>query len=278
MQEFKIIELKAKKQVYTILSGNHLSKLYGEGYDFGQLREYQIGDDIRKINWTITAKMQKPFVKDLYSNRELSVVVISLISPTLYFGLKDTKIVKEKINTITEISLLLGYSTNYNQDIFTGICYYNNKANITPPSKNIYNIEKFSKMIYNSNPLNSSLDYSQISIDLFNKIINRSLLFIIGDFLDYIDLSILSQRHEIVVIIIRHKEEDIPKPLGELLLQNPENRREKNQFFGKRAISEYLKNLKKSDNILFEHFAQYNIKYIKIYTEDNIVERLMQVF
>jgi uncharacterized protein (DUF58 family) len=59
----KALQLKAKRQVYTLLSGNNLSKLHGEGYDFSELREYQMGDDIRKINWMITAKLGKPYVK-----------------------------------------------------------------------------------------------------------------------------------------------------------------------------------------------------------------------
>ncbi len=273
-EEFKLIEIKAKEQSYNLLSGNHLSKIYGEGYDFGELREYQIGDDIRKINWTISAKMQRPFIKELHANRELSVVVTALISPSLYFGLKDTKMVREKQDLITEISLLLGYSTIYNQDLFTGIYYFNNKSYLTPPTKQIYNIEEFAKKIYNLNILNSTLNYD-ISTDLFSKIINRSLIFIIGDFLEDIDLSILSKRHEVVVIIVRHKYEVNPKALGEIILKNPSTEEEESRFFGKGIIQKYIKEVKKSDDKLYNHLNQFSIKYININTNDNILDKLV---
>ncbi|SFV55557.1 hypothetical protein MNB_SV-9-1618 [hydrothermal vent metagenome] len=271
-EEFKLIEIKAKEQSYSLLSGNHISKMYGEGYDFGELREYQIGDDIRKINWTISAKMQKPFIKELHSNRELSVCVTALISPSLYFGLEDTKMVREKQNLITEIYLLLGYSTVYNQDLFTGVYYFNNKSYLTPPTKQRYTIEKFAEKIYNLNIKNSTLDYN-ISKDLFSKIINRSIIFIIGDFLEDIDLSILSKRHEVVVIIVRHRDELNPKALGEVILKNPSNQEEKSSFFGNSIIEKYIKELKKSDDKLYNHLNQFNIKYINIDTGDNILDK-----
>jgi len=276
-EEFKLIKIKAKDKSYNLLSGNHLSRIYGEGYDFGELREYQIGDDIRKINWTISAKMQRPFIKELHANRELSVVVTTLISPSLYFGFKDTNMIKEKQDLITEISLLLGYSTIYNQDLFTGIYYFNNKSYLIPPTKQIYNIEEYAKEIYNLNIINSTLNYD-ISRDLFSKIMNRSLIFIIGDFLDDIELSILSKRHEVVVIIVRHKDEVNPKALGEIILKNPSTKEEKSSFFGKSTIKKYIKKIEESDYKLYSHLNQFGIKYININTNDNILDKLINGF
>ena len=114
----KALQLKARHQVYTLLSGHNLSKLHGEGYDFSELREYQIGDDIRKINWTISAKLGKPHIKELHANRELSVVVCALMDGSLHFGTGNAK--QEKL---TEVATLLGFAAQHSGDLFTGLGY-----------------------------------------------------------------------------------------------------------------------------------------------------------
>jgi uncharacterized protein (DUF58 family) len=133
----KVLQLKARHQVYTLLSGHNLSKLHGEGYDFSELREYQIGDDIRKINWTITAKLGKPYIKELHANRELSVVVAVFMDGSLYYGTGNAKQIK-----LTEIATLLGYAAQQNADMFTGISYAQDRTNSTVPTKQIYHIEQ----------------------------------------------------------------------------------------------------------------------------------------
>ena len=86
LKNFRALQIRARHQVYTLLSGNNLSKLHGEGYDLSELREYQPGDDVRKINWIITAKQGKPYVKELHANRELSVVIAAMMGGSLWFG------------------------------------------------------------------------------------------------------------------------------------------------------------------------------------------------
>ena len=128
----KALQLKARHQVYTLLSGHNLSKLHGEGYDFSELREYQVGDDIRKINWTISAKLGLPYIKELHANRELSVVVAAFMDASLYFGKGNAK--QEKL---TEVATILGYAAQQNIDLFTGICYTQEQITSTPPTKQL---------------------------------------------------------------------------------------------------------------------------------------------
>ena len=139
----KALQLKARHQVYSLLSGHNLSKLHGEGYDFAELREYQIGDDIRKINWMISAKLGKPYIKELHANRELSVVVATFMDSSMYFGLGNAK--QEKL---TEVATLLSYATLQQNDLFRGISYTQTDTFSTPPTKQIYHLEQFSKKLY----------------------------------------------------------------------------------------------------------------------------------
>jgi len=135
---FKALQLKARHQVYTLLSGNNLSKLHGEGYDFAELREYQIGDDVRKINWTISAKLGTPYIKELHANRELSVVVAALMDGSLYFARDNAKQKK-----LVETAALLAYAAQYSGDLFNGLAFTQNDTYATPPTKQLYHAEHF---------------------------------------------------------------------------------------------------------------------------------------
>ncbi|MEA3418354.1 MAG: DUF58 domain-containing protein [Campylobacterota bacterium] len=270
---FRALQIKARHQVYTLLSGNNLSKLHGEGYDLSELREYQIGDDIRKINWTITAKLGKPYVKELHANRELSVVVTAMMGGSLYFGEG-----KAKQDTLTEVAALLGYAAQQNADLFTGICYQADKTTFTPPTKQLYHIEAFSKNLYECDTLSTTLDYNEAIKDLFVRIRKPSLIFIIGDFLQEADFSLLAQKHEVIALIIRDRLEEEPHKMGEVILNNPQDNIEMNTYFGKKSIDRYLTKLRENDEALIGHFSRYDIRYTKIYTDEEAVGKLIGLF
>ena len=270
---FKALQLKARHQVYTLLSGHNLSKLHGEGYDFSELREYQMGDDIRKINWTITAKLGKPYIKELHANRELSIVVAALMDGSLYFGSGNAKQTK-----LTEVATILGYAAQQNADLFTGISYEQNLTNVTPPTKQLYHIEQFSKILFEASLLNTKVNYNASIEDLFKRIHKPSLIFVIGDFLEEIDLSLLAQKHEVIVIIIRDREEESPKKLGEVTLSSPQSKVKMDTYFGKKSIEKYLARLKENDEKIIEHFSRYDIRYVKVFTDDEAIGKLLGLF
>lgn len=269
----KALQLKARHQVYTLLSGHNLSKLHGEGYDFSELREYQVGDDIRKINWTITAKLGKPHIKELHANRELSVVVCALMDGSLYFGSGNAKQKK-----LTEVATVLGFAAQYSGDLFTGLGYMQTHTYTTVPTKQVYHIEQFSKTLYESPLLHTTLEPDTAIQDLFKRVQKPSLVFVLGDFLEEVDLSLLAQKHEVIAIIIRDTEEEYPKKLGEVSLNDPHNGEKVDTYFSHSSIEKYVGKLKENDEKLAEHFSRYDIRSVKIFTEDEVVGKLMKLF
>ena len=269
----KALQLKARHQVYTLLSGHNLSSLHGEGYDFWELREYQIGDDIRKINWMVTAKLGKPYIKELHANRELSVVVAAFMDASLYFGSGN-----DKQKKLTEVATVLGYACEQNNDLFRGYCYTQKQTYATPPTKQLYHIERFSKTLYEVPLLETTLDTHASIQALFKSVHKPSLVFVIGDFLEETDLSLLAQKHEVIAIIIRDKEEELPKKLAEVTLSSPHNNSKIETYFGKKSIGKYLGRLKQNDEKLLEHFSSHDIRYVKIFTEDEVVSKLLCLF
>jgi len=275
---FKALRLKARHQVYTLLSGHNLSKLHGEGYDFSELREYQMGDDIRKINWTLTAKLGKPYIKELHANRELSVVVAALMDGSLYFGSKTNKMVNAKQTKLTEVATILGYAAQQNADLFTGIGYEQDHTNTTAPTKQLYHIEQFSKTLFEASLLGTKVDYNASIQDLFKRVHKPSLVFVIGDFLEEVDLSLLTQKHEVIAIIIRDRDEESPQKLGEVTLSSPQGNAKMDTYFGKKSIEKYLAKLKENDEKLIEHFSRYDIRFVKIFIDDEVVGKLVELF
>ena len=271
--ELKTLQIKARQSVYTLLSGNNLSKLHGEGYDFSELREYQIGDDIRKINWTISAKLGKPYVKELHANRELSVVVTTLMDGSLYFAEGNAKQKK-----LTEVASTLAYSTQHQNDLFTGVSFYENHLYNTPPTKQLFHIESFSKQLFDAQLLHTKLKQQEAINTLFKKIHKPSLIFIISDFLEEIDFSLLAQKHEVIAIIVRERAEENPKKLGEITLNSPISTIKFDTFFGKRSINRYKSKLIEHDKKVKEHFSTYGVRFVKIFTDEEVVSRLVKLF
>ena len=271
--ELKALQLKAKRQVYTLLSGNNLSKLYGEGYEFAELREYQMGDDIRKINWIITAKLGKPYIKELHANRELSIVVSALMDGGLYFGEGNAKQKK-----LTEVATILAYASQHNNELFTGLIYQSNSTYATPPTKQMYHIEEFSKQIHKASVLGTVLNTDNIAEDIFSHLNKPSLLFIIGDFLEEIDLSLLAQKHEVIAIIIRDRAEENPQNLGETTLSSSKSNLKLDTYFGQKSINRYLAKLHQHDEHLHQHFLAHDIRWVKIFTDEEAVFKLMRLF
>lgn len=270
---FRALQIKARHQVYTLLSGNNLSKLHGEGYDLSELREYQVGDDVRKINWTITAKLGKPYIKELHANRELSVVVAAMMGGSLYFGEGNAK--QEKL---AEVSTLLGYAAQQNSDLFTGLCYQQDHTVFIPPTKQIYHIEAFLEKVFSCIILGTTLDCNPSIHDIFLRVQKSSLIFIIGDFLQEVDLSLLAQKHEVIAIIIRDRAEEKPTKLREVILKDPQSGTEMNTYFGQKSIDRYLTKLQENDKALMEHFSRYDIRHTKIYTDEEAVGKLINLF
>ena len=108
--------------------GNNASLFQGEGFEFAELREYVYGDDVRKIDWKTTAKLGKPFVKIYKEERELNVVVVSMLGGSVYFGT-----VKQKSDIIAEVVATLGFSAVKNSDLFSHMIFADRLYDLSKP-------------------------------------------------------------------------------------------------------------------------------------------------
>lgn len=266
-EAFKLIIFKAREDVYSHLSGGNLAKKLGEGYDFSELREYDSSDDIRHISWINSAKLGEPYVKKLHEEKELRVAVCSLHDGRLLVGKK-----RELLHYATA---LLAYATYEGNNLFSSILLTSTEEKIYAPTKNIYTIEKMLEESYALNLLAERVDYGQLST---LRVEERQLLFIVGDFLDRVDLSLLAQQHEVIVIMIRDELEENPTLLLNEQLVNPQSNRPINQTLTKKAIKHYREKMQEHDAWLLEHFNSNAIKHIKVTNQMELLVQLEVLF
>jgi uncharacterized protein (DUF58 family) len=273
MSKLKKILVRARRQVFSEMVGNNPSIFQGEGYDFIELREYMPGDDIRHIDWNVTAKMRKPYIKIFKEERELNVVVASILNGSVHFG---SKVFKQ--DYIAQIVALLGFSTLKNGDLLSSYIFTDKIISNLKPSKNINQVQKIVKNILDFNALEQKLDFKSIADSLYKRLKRKSLIIIVGDFFEIPDFKILAKKHEVVCIIVRDIFEEKPPKMGLCSLVDPENSKAIDSDFNSASIKLYEKNVKAHDHKLYETFRKHQVRFTKIYTHDLANVKLRRLF
>jgi uncharacterized protein (DUF58 family) len=270
LKSSKRIMLKTRKFFVGDKLGNHLSKYKGEGYDFTELREYQFGDDIRKIDWNISAKLQKPHVKIFNEERELNVVSVPLLSASTYFG---GKVLKQE--TIAEIVATLGQMATANMDNFSTHIFADREYFYGKPSKKIGAVEKIVDEILNFSPLQKKLNPDLIVETLLQKVKKKSLVFIISDFYTKLDLRYLAKKCEVIAVVIRDEVEENPPPFGFASLVDSESGEVLNGNFSNSKT--YIENLQKHDYETFKDFKNWGVRIVKFQNGKNLNEGFRKI-
>jgi uncharacterized protein (DUF58 family) len=262
----KHLIIKSKKRVFGTLLGRNLSKFKGNGIDFREVREYIYGEDAKKIDWKISAKFQKPYVKEFEEERELNIMVCILSSGSLHFGSRQLK-----SETISQIVALLGFSAIKYDNKFSVILYENRPIFHTKPTKTQNGVTLCVEMVYNYDFLGKNYDFS--FIEYLNKF-KKSILFLIGDFYQYPRLNL---KHETYLIWIRDIFEENPKEMGEIDLIDPIALKEIHTNLNKKSVEEIKAKILKNDQKFIEYLKKEKIPFTKIYTHEDPFFKLMEL-
>lgn len=271
-QALKKILIKTQKQVFSEIIGNNSTRQKGSGYDFSELKEYEYGEDVKNIDWIISAKMQKPYVKVFHAQKELNVKIVSFLNGSTYFG---TDVFKQEV--IVQIAVALGFICVKQSDPFTSYIA-NEELNIcTKKSKQIFNVNFMAEQLYSYNVIGKNIDYKKIISELFKVIRHKSMIFLIGDFFEIsnLDLKLLSQKHEVLVIIVRDKFEENPLELGNVNFIDPSSNKSFEGVLNKSTVEAYIKNVKENDHKLYTHFQNCAVRFTKIYTNEDPIKKLI---
>jgi len=203
LAQVQSIYLKSRRLATEAFTGEFLSAFHGQGMEFAEFREYIPGDDIRNIDWNVTARFDKPFIKIHHEEREQTVILVVDTSASLHFG--STGATKRKY--LADLSALIAYAANTGQDKI-GLILFSDKIEVfIPPRKGRSHVWHIIRTIFTHQPSHRGTDIS-VALDYLNKVIHRqSLAFLISDFLTeetYSDkLRASNVKHDIISIVIR---------------------------------------------------------------------------
>jgi len=263
------ILLRAKKHVFTNKSAGELSKIRGEGLDFCEIRPYEPGDDIRKINFSASGKTGELQTNIFNENKQINVVICIMLSSSLHFGSQCLK-----SETIAQIIALLGCSSikQHNQ---TQLVFFAKNEQKLFQINNTADVLHAIEAILSWDLLKTKLDFQALTHYLLQQ--KKSLAFIVGDFYHDDDYSLIAHKHEVNTLVVRDRLEEMPNFSSELDLVNAENGNTIKADMGKRLASKYYKKLSDQDNQLFSHFAKHGINTGKLYTSDNAFSKLSKI-
>ncbi len=273
MSKLKKILVQARRQVFSELIGNNPSIFQGEGYDFIELREYMPGDDIRHIDWNITAKKQQPYIKVFKEERELNVVLASMLNGSVHFGSK-----KFKQEFMAEITAMLSYSAIGNGDLFSSYLFADKLYKENRPTKKIHAVQKLVDEMLEFDALHKKADYKQMIQSLMMRLKRKSLIIVLADYFELPDFKVLARKHEVIAIIVRDRLEEHPPSFGFSTLQDPESGAELEGDFNKATMKAYEAKVAAHDHKLYETLRKDQVRFVKIYTDEPAVVKLRRLF
>jgi uncharacterized protein (DUF58 family) len=222
LAQIKAIQIRTQGLVTESLAGDYESAFRGRGMEFEEVREYQPGDDIRHIDWNVTARMSAPFVKQYREERELSVVLLVDVSSSGRFGSRR----KTKSEVAAEVAALLAYTAIKSNDKVGLIVFSDEVELYIPPKKGRGHVWRVIREILTHHPRRKGTDI-EAALDYLGRVIRRrAVVFLISDFLDATfeeSLRIAARRHDLTAVTVTDpRESELPR-IGLLELQDSES-------------------------------------------------------
>ena len=278
LKKVRKIEIKTRGLSKQIFAGEYHSAFKGKGMTFSEVREYQYGDDIRSIDWNVTARFNHPYVKVFEEERELTVILLVDVSASKIFGTQS----QLKKDLITELSAVLSFSAIQNNDKIGVILFSDKIEKFIPPKKGKTHILRIIRELINFTPEDKKTNIAEGLRYLTNVIKKRSIVFLISDFLDenFEDaLKIANRRHDLVALKVSDKREGELPSIGLLKVKDAETEKEIwVDTSDKKVRNEYQKWWKNSEQKLDEIFMKSGIDNAKLKTGEDYVRPLINLF
>ncbi len=222
IKKVRHIEIKARGLSRNIFAGEYHSAFKGRGMAFSEVREYRYGDDMRDIDWNVTARYNRPYVKIFEEERELTVMLMIDVSQSLGFGSHSLL----KRDMVAEIAATLAFSAMQNNDKI-GVIFFSDKVEkFIPPQKGRKHILFIIREILGFTPQSSGTDLNMVLRYMTNAIKKRSTAFLISDFIDPDDyqkaMQIASRKHDLVAIQAYDQLSTALQPVGLMKVRDPE--------------------------------------------------------
>jgi len=274
----KLIELRTRGLVNSLFTGEYRSVFKGQGMEFSEVREYQPGDEVRSIDWNVTARMGRPFIKRYIEERELTVMLMVDLSGSERFG----TVRRFKSELASELAAVLAMSAVRNNDRVGILLFTDRIEHVVPPRKGRRHVLRIIRDLLAFEPVGRGTDLGG-AIDYLNRMLSHhTIVFIVSDFLaPNVDqpLKILAQRHDVVAVTVDDPSEGNLPNLGVARFIDPEtgktveidtSDRRVREVYDRRVLDE-----KEQRKHLLRRLA---IDEVPVHTDAGVVEPLLKFF
>ena len=279
LKKVRQVEIKTRGLSNNIFAGQYHSAFKGRGMAFSEVREYEFGDDIRDIDWNVTARYSKPYIKIYEEERELTVMLLVDVSGSRFFGTRETL----KKEMITEIAATLAFSAIQNNDKIGVIFFSNQIEKFIPPKKGRKHILYVIRELIDFEPQEAKTDIALVLQYLTNAIKKRCTAFVFSDYIDKGDyrhaLTIANKKHDIVAIqVFDERETEMPK-IGLVKIKDAESGYEKYvDTDSSRVRNAYKYWWEKRQTEMDDAFKRSRVDSVSIRTDDDYVKALIGLF
>ncbi|MDA9593902.1 MAG: DUF58 domain-containing protein [Flavobacteriaceae bacterium] len=278
LKKVRKIEIKTRRLTNNIFGGEYHSAFKGRGMTFSEVRNYQFGDDVRTIDWNVTARYNEPFVKVFEEERELTLMLLVDVSGSEFFG--TDKVLKK--NIVTEISATLAFSALQNNDKVGLILFSDEVELYIPPSKGKTHVLRIIRELIEFKPKSKKTDISEALQFLIGVIKKKSIAFILSDFISENyekTLKICAKKHDLTGIRIFDKmEESIPN-MGIISMFDQETEEVKMIDTSSHSLRKKYELFNKVNSKRFNQvFSKHGAGTLNCRTDESYVKKLLSYF
>ncbi|MFO7798930.1 DUF58 domain-containing protein [Rhodohalobacter sp.] len=278
LKKIRKLEIRTKGLVNNIFGGEYQSAFKGQGMEFTEVRTYTYGDDIRQIDWNVTARNDEPYVKVFEEEREQTLMLCVDISPSGLFGSHS----QTKMELAIEICAVMAFSAIKNSDKVGLLLFTDKVEKVIPPKKGKKHVLRLIREMYTTKPTGSSTDIAD-TLSYVNRLLNRKAIIVLAS--DFEDQNfekqhkITSRKHDLVNLVIRDRfEEELPD-FGIIPLRDAETGKQMViDTSDKKVRLEFKKKVFKRKRELDNYFVKNRMDFVEIYTNESYVRPLTNFF
>lgn len=279
LKKVRKIEIKTRGLSQNIFAGQYHSAFKGKGMAFAEVREYQFGDDVRDIDWNVTARFRKPYVKVFEEERELTVMLLVDVSGSLDFGTRS----RMKSEMATEIAATIAYSAIQNNDKIGVVFFSDRIEKYIPPKKGRKHILYIIREMLDFKPESRKTDIGG-AMEFFTRVMKRrTTAFVLSDFYDRHDffkqMQIANNKHDVMAIQVYDKWAKALPDVGLVKVVDAESGHEMYvDTSSKKVRVAYARYWTERQQMLKDTLSRANVDWVSVATDDDYVKAMMHLF
>lgn len=279
LKKVRKIEIKTRGLSQNIFAGQYHSAFKGRGMAFAEVREYQFGDDVRDIDWNVTARFRKPYVKVFEEERELTVMLLVDVSGSLDFGTRS----RMKSEMATEIAATIAYSAIQNNDKIGVVFFSDRIEKYIPPKKGRKHILYIIREMLDFKPESRKTDIGG-AMEFFTRVMKRrTTAFVLSDFYDRHDffkqMQIANNKHDVMAIQVYDKWAKALPDVGLVKVVDAESGHEMYaDTSSKKVRAAHARYWTERQQMLKDTLSRANVDWVSVATDDDYVKAMMHLF